>query len=164
MTDSPELLQPWQVAWRDGILPGLSDAALRAVKVALEGNDSRLIQGRTTMPGSPARSMPQPLEGACLLAYGGWQGHGLKTQGQVETFFARLCLDADFRLGESLACRRFLNHFDSVPREQMRREMLVEVTIALVARGTTLQDDMPEADVPTRIASRPIGTCAKGCA
>jgi hypothetical protein len=52
--------------------------------------------------------------------------------------FAQLCFEVDQHFGEPRACRHFLNWFDDTPREQMRRELLPEVVLALVARGFQL--------------------------
>jgi hypothetical protein len=75
-----------------------------------------------------------PVEAACALGFCGWQGEELETVGQVEEFFARLCFEADQRLGEPAACRWFLNWFDDTPRADMRRELLGEVERALAER------------------------------
>jgi hypothetical protein len=75
-----------------------------------------------------------PIEGCCALGYCAWQGDGLTTVGEVEEYFARCCYEADCRLGEPAACRWFLNWFDDVSREEMRRELLAEVELALSMR------------------------------
>jgi hypothetical protein len=72
--------------------------------------------------------------GRCALGFCGWQGDDLESVGQVEEFFARACFEADHRLGEPAACRWFLNWFDDTPRDQMRRELLAEVELALAQR------------------------------
>lgn len=53
---------------------------------------------------------------------------------QVEEFFARVCFEADQRLGEPAGCRWFLNWFDDTPRDQMRHELLTEVDRTLIER------------------------------
>jgi hypothetical protein len=55
----------------------------------------------------------------------------------VEEYFARLCFEADQRLGEPAVCRWFLNWFDDTPRDVMRRELLAEVERALAERNAT---------------------------
>lgn len=78
-----------------------------------------------------------PVEAACALGYCGWQGEHLETVGQVEEFFAKLCFEADSRLGEPAACRWFLNWFDDTPRQRMILELLEEVELALAERAQT---------------------------
>jgi hypothetical protein len=70
-----------------------------------------------------------------VAAFGGWQGEGLETVGQVEDYFARLCQRCNTALGEPAACRWFLNWADEAPRGQLRKELLPEVELALAARG-----------------------------
>jgi hypothetical protein len=107
---------------------------LEALRTALIEDDPRLQQGLTTVP-PPLPSMQDWLvEAACALGYCGWQGDGLTTVGQVEEYFARLCYEADWRLGEPTACRWFLNWFDDTPRERVRQELLPEVERALRER------------------------------
>jgi len=75
-----------------------------------------------------------PVEAACALGFCGWQGERLETVGDVEEYFARCCFEADTRLGEAAACRWFLNWFDDTPRDDMRRDLLAEVELALADR------------------------------
>lgn len=58
----------------------------------------------------------------------------LKTVGEVEEYFARVCFDADQALGEPAAVRWLLNWFDEPPREAMRPAFLVEVDAKLTRR------------------------------
>src|SRR5437868_2184907 len=85
------------------------------------------------------------VESACELGFCGWQGDELESVGQVEEFFARACFEADQRLGEPAACRWFLNWFDDTPRDQMRRDLLQEVELALAER-LPLDRVVPEID------------------
>src|SRR5205823_10049795 len=125
----------WRHVWRGGIAPQLSLAGLQAFERALLEDDERLVQGTTTAP-PPLQCMQQcPVEGACGVAYGAWQGDGLKTVGEVEEFFARICYETDQHFGEPTACRWFLNWFDDTPREEMRRLLLPEVQLALAQRA-----------------------------
>jgi hypothetical protein len=66
----------------------------------------------------------------------------LETVAEVEEFFARVCFEADQRLGEPAACRWFLNWYDEAPRAEMRRLLLAEVNRALALRP---RDDPAEA-------------------
>jgi hypothetical protein len=79
----------------------------------------------------------QPVKAACPLGLAGWLGEGLVTVGAVEEWFARLCFEADQRLGEPGACRYLFNWIDDTPREEMRQALLVEVEAELARRGAT---------------------------
>jgi hypothetical protein len=124
--------------WREGFIPELSTRHLEALRDALANDDPRLIQGGTTVPPPLMAVADWPVEAACLLGYCGVVDHGgfgRALVGPVEEVFAELCFRADQRLGEPAACRFVLNAFDDMPREEMRREFLAEVELALAARG-----------------------------
>jgi len=127
-------MQPWQKAWRDGLAPELSTAALIALQQALRTDDPRLLQGVTTLPPPLQCIRDWAVEGACALGFCGWQGDGLRTVEQVERYFAKIRANTDDRLGGAPPCRAFLNWFDDTPRDQMRRQLLNEVTRELTQR------------------------------
>ena len=58
----------------------------------------------------------------------------METVGEVEETFARVCFEADQRLGEPAAVRYFLNWYDDTPRDEMRKQLLAEVERALADR------------------------------
>jgi hypothetical protein len=127
-------MESWRMVWREGFAPLISTAGLLALKQALLGNDGRLSQGSTTVPAPLMCVQDWPVEAACALGFCGWQGEGLETVGEVEEYFARLCFEADQRLGEPAGCRWFLNWFDDTPRDQMRPALLEEVERVLTER------------------------------
>jgi hypothetical protein len=127
-------MESWRKTWRDGVAPVLSTRALAALKIALETDDKRLIQGETTDPPPLACVADWDVQGACALGFVGWIGEHLDTVAEVEEFFARMCAEIDLRLGEPAGCRWFLNWFDETPRDEMRRELLAEVNLALEGR------------------------------
>ena len=128
------MLASWQIAWRDGIAPSLSTAALEALAAGLAWDDPALIRGATTNP-PPLESLKDcPVEAACAVCYGAWKGDGRATVGEVEEVFAGVCHMADEALGEPSAVRYFLNWFDDTPREEARLLLLAEVGIALAER------------------------------
>src|SRR5262249_42797863 len=106
------LVESWRKAFRDGIAPSLSNAALEALATALELDDPRLIQGATTVPSPLPAVSSWPVEGACALGFAGWQGEQLETVGAVEDYFCKMCMDVDFTFGEPAAVRWLLNFFD----------------------------------------------------
>jgi hypothetical protein len=127
-------MESWRKVWREGVAPLLSTSALEALRAGLLGDDARLLQGATTTPPPLPCVQDWPVEAACALGYCGWQGEGLETVAEVEEFFARMCFEIDQRLGEPAGCRWFLNWFDEAPREEMRRDLLGEVNLALADR------------------------------
>lgn len=136
-------MEAWKNAWRKGFEPQVSDEALSALRDALYGDDPRLMQGATTTPPPMEYVKDWPVEAACAIGYCGWQGDGLYSVGEVEEYFARMCFEADKLLGEPAGCRFFLNTYDDMPREVMRRELLAEVEAALGKRvGQRFADSM----------------------
>lgn len=127
-------MESWRLVWRNGFVPVIPTGGLFALRDALRYDDPRLTQGSTTTPPPLLCVQDWPVEGACALGYCGWQGEDLRTVGEVEEFFARVCFEADHRLGEPAACRWFLNWFDDTPRDEMRRELLAEVERAIAGR------------------------------
>jgi hypothetical protein len=126
-----DVLSSWQISFREGIVPHLSQAGLMALKRALETDDPALLQGSTTSPPPLDSLSDMPVEAACAIAFTGWKGDGCLTVGEVEWFFSLVCSRAGHYLGDPLGARWFLNWFDDTPREQMRRELLAEVDLAL---------------------------------
>ena len=127
-------MESWRKVWRDGLALQVSTRGLLALKRGLAGDDPRLTQGATSVPPPLESVLDWPIEGACVLGYGAWQGDGLETVGEVESLFAEACFEADRRLGEPAAMRYFLTWYDDVPRDEMRRQMLSEVARELSRR------------------------------
>jgi len=127
-------MESWRKVWRDGLVPQISTRSLLAIKRGLFEDDARLTQGATSVPPPLESVLDWPIEGACVLGYGAWQGDGLETVGEVESLFAEACFEADRRVGEPAAMRYFLSWYDDVPREEMRRQMLSEVNRELGRR------------------------------
>lgn len=128
------MVESWRKVWREGVVPLLSTRSLEALRQGLLTDDTRLIQGATTNPPPLACVADWPAEGACALGYCGMVGEGLEKVVEVEEFFARMCFEIDRRLDEPGGCRWFLNFFDETPRDEMRRELLAEIDLALSAR------------------------------
>jgi len=127
-------MEAWRKVWREGLAPLLSTKGLQALRRGLLRDDGRLTQGATTTPPPMQCVLDWPVEGACVVGYCAWQGDGLETVGEVEEMFARICFEADQRLGEPAAVRYFLNWYDDTPRAEMRQQLLVEVSRALADR------------------------------
>jgi hypothetical protein len=92
------------------------------------------LQGTTCYPPLLDELKDQAVQATCVLGYCGWQGEGLHTVGQLDEFFQKLCDAADQNFPEPAACRFFLNWYDDTPRDEMRRELFVEVALALRER------------------------------
>jgi hypothetical protein len=127
-------MESWRKVWRDGFLPQFSTRSLLALQRGLKDNDGRLTQGATSIPAPHESVLDWPIEGACVLGFGAWQGDGVETVGDLESHFAEACFEADRRLGEPAAVRYFLNWYDDVPRDVMRRELLAEISRELPRR------------------------------
>ena len=129
-----DAMDTWRFIWREGFAPAISTEGLIALKSGLETDAHDLTQGSTTTPPPLMCVMEWPVEGCCALGYCGWKGENLTTVGEVEEYFAKLCFEADQRLGEPAGCRGFLNWFDDVGRDEMRLDLLAEVELALAGR------------------------------
>jgi hypothetical protein len=128
-------MMTWQHAWRNGIAPQLSTAGLEALRTALESNDPRLLQGACTMPPPLQCVQDWPCEAACPIGYCcAFEERTPRMIWEVEEHFARVCHDADKRLGEPAACRWFLNWWDNTPPEESRPALLAEVRRELFDR------------------------------
>ena len=138
-------MESWRNVWRDGLAPVLSTAGLVALRDAVVRNDDRLMQGATTTPPPLQCVQDWPVEAACGVGYCGWQGEALETVAEVEEYFAKVCHEVDQRLGEPAGCRWFLNWFDDTPRDQMRRELLMEVNRSLAQRAPANDDQTAAA-------------------
>lgn len=147
-------MENWRHVWRDGFLPDIATETLKALHDAVLADDPRLSQGSTTTPPPLMCVSDWPVECGCPIAYCGIIANGgfesttpesyqnkLKdnpnccTVGTAEEEFAKLCFQADQRLGEPAACRWFLNWVDETPRNEMRRELLAELKKNLKERG-----------------------------
>lgn len=128
-------MESWRLVWREGFAPVLSPEALQALAAGLRSDDPALHQGATTTPPPLICVQDWPCEGGDALAYAGWKGLGLQAVGEVQEFFARVCFEADQRLGEPAACRWFLNFFDDAPRGECFTLLLAEVEYELGKRG-----------------------------
>jgi hypothetical protein len=158
-------MESWRIVWRNGFVPVLPTTGLMALRDALRGDDPRLVQGATTTPPPLLCVQDWPVEACCALGFCGWQGEGLGTVGEVEEHFAKCCFEADQRLGEPAACRWFLNWFDDTPRDDMRRELLAEVELALADRipvdAEDVTNDRPAVAPPVnRVGTSLVKTAA----
>lgn len=127
-------MELWRKVWRQGLVPQLSTPGLERLRMGLLRDDPRLVQGVTCCPPALDVFRDEAVEAACGLGYCFWQGDGCDRVGQIEEAFARVCYEADERLGEPGVCRHFLDWFDHLPRGRMRRQLLGEVQRALADR------------------------------
>ncbi|MFO0937876.1 MAG: hypothetical protein U0798_15340 [Gemmataceae bacterium] len=130
-------MELWRKAWRDGFAKVISTNGLMSLASALTADHPGLVQGATTCPAPLAANLNHPIEGCCAIGFCGWQGDDLTTVGDVDDYFVMTCFDADQRLGETAACRFFLDWFDDSPRDVIRRELLVEVNREIEHRRET---------------------------
>lgn len=134
-------MERWREVWREAIVPLLSTNSLVALRWGIMNNDHRLIRGTTVYPIPVSSNADETPVSACAIGYCGWQGEGLNTVAEVEEFFARMCIEIDTRMNEPAGCRWWLNWFDSTPKEEVWREMLHEIDLAL--EGRVIMGDEP---------------------
>lgn len=126
-------IEKWRKVWRQSISKRLGTRALLVLEAALKIDDPRLIQGAISSP-APLDSLRDcQVKGTCLIGFCGWQAEGRETVGEVESYFHAICDACEADSQEPAICRYFLNWFDDCPRDEMRREMLAEVRLALAA-------------------------------
>jgi hypothetical protein len=125
------IMEKWRRVWREGMVPYLSRRGMQALETALVQDDPRLLQGTICTPPLLDALRERKVEGTCAIGFCGWQGEGLDRVGQIEEYFHQVCDAAEAACNELAACRHFLNWFDEVPRDVMRRELLAEVRRAL---------------------------------
>lgn len=128
-------MESWRHVWRNGVAPLLSDRALRALKTGLEQDDKTILQGSTTDPPPMFVCINDEVACACPLAYTGWQGEGLVTVGEVNDYFAKLCVEASNLLGDPAGIRWLTNWIDEVARSDMREALLTEVNLTIQGRS-----------------------------
>jgi hypothetical protein len=127
-------MESWKKVWQEALGPILSTDGLEALARALERDDPRLLQGKTTEPPPLQCCADWPVEGADAIGFAYWQGDGLSTVGEVEEAFAQTCFKVDQLLGEPAACRFYVNWYDETPRDEMRAALLPEVQKSLSER------------------------------
>jgi hypothetical protein len=127
-------MELWRKVWRDGLSPLLSLESLEALRLALIADVPSLKQGQTTDPPALSCMKDFPVDAACLIGYCGWVGDGLRTVGEVDDYFGRMCFAIDQAMNEQAGCRWLLEWFDSTPRSEMRAELLPEVERSLARR------------------------------
>lgn len=141
-------MESWRRVWRNGIVPLVSIPELEALRDALQSDDPRLIQGATTVPPPLYSVQDWPCEAACAISIMGTGVLGnlydkrksftemaCVTVGTLEEYFAKMCFEIDSLIGEPAGCRWFLNWYDETPREEMIRELLPEVILAISTKS-----------------------------
>lgn len=123
-------LESWQLVFRRGVAPSLTLEQLERLRLALDMDDSRLIQGATTSPPPLQCMLDCHAEGCCPISL----ASGLETVGEVSDFFARVCQECDRRLGEDAAVRWLLTWWDDGDRDAVRERLLWEVELVISLR------------------------------
>ena len=125
-------MESWRLVWRDGFAPVLTtDRA---------GGPPRRPRGGRPPADAGLHDHPAPAACACRTgrsrpparsATAAGRATGWRPSARSRSSSPACCFEADQRLGEPAACRWFLNWFDDTPRDEMRRELLAEVELAL---------------------------------
>lgn len=130
-------METWRKVWRTSV-KHLPTQGLWAFRDALLKDDDRWLQGATTTPPPLQCVQDWDCEAACAWGFIGWQSGEIgKTVAEVEDFFAQTSFKVDQELGETAACRWFLNWHDETDRDEVRRELLKEVELELARRDET---------------------------
>jgi hypothetical protein len=128
--------RPWQVAFRDGFAPLLSDGGLEALRLALLHDSPELVQGETAAFPDDADPDRDPPTGCCPLGYAVWKGEPLHTAAAVEAWWLRLYDAAERRLlGGPAGVWELLDFIDEQPRPVVRRGLMLEVGRELARRA-----------------------------
>lgn len=137
-------LPPWLHVWRQGIQPQLPSRGLLLLAEALASDDPRLIQSVTTIPPCQTPRSDGQCEGACPIGYAYWRGLNLFTAEDVMDAFVACSAECDTMAGDDDddddLVRHFIGWWDSTPRLEARRELLVEVHQELVRRHIMRKD------------------------
>ena len=124
-------MELWQKVFHEGVAPCVGQESLTALRRALDQDDNRLVQGRTTIPPPLACALDWPVEAACALGFCHWKGEDGVTVRETDEQVARWCFEIDQTMGEPAAVRHFLNWADSSPRDEMRKALIEEIDLAL---------------------------------
>lgn len=115
----------WVRAFRLGILPQLDEEALVALYVALNADDSRIIQGATLEPPALEFTEMELVESCCPLAFCIWQGEEM-TVSELEGHWCDMLATCD-KLAYPRASRDFLRWWDATPRHLAVKALCREV-------------------------------------
>jgi hypothetical protein len=145
-------MEAWRDCWRKGVAPLLSTRGLEALRQALVEDDPSLLQGETTRPLALTPDYSETPKGACAMGYSAWKGDGLATVREVELFFQHACREVDQLMGWPGASQQFIDWFDLAARDEMRCELLIEVSRALAQRLGG-EGDGPDAPLVVEVPS-----------
>jgi len=121
--------------FHNGFVPQFSTKGLIALRDALVKRDPFLMAGVSVDPPPLQMFENEPVVGCCPIAFAASDGEAAqRTVGEVETAFALTYWRAGEALNEPTIGRHFANYWDDTPIEQARRELLVEVEVALAGR------------------------------
>jgi hypothetical protein len=113
-----------------GIAHRLGLEGLIALRDALQADDPALLQNETVLPDINTHDRRETCTGACAIGLALWRGLELQTIGEVEYRFCSLAVAVDAQLGAG-SCMRWVQWFDELERNQMRRELLPQVLRAI---------------------------------
>lgn len=137
MTTEP--LAGWQVAFRQGVAPQLSTAALERLADGLLGDDPALVQGWTTEPPPVEHCLDEYATGGCLLCYGLMADFdGPPLVADLAGRFGDVCRRCDEALGLPGAVGYLLRAWDDLPRAEARALFRAEVERTLLERAASV--------------------------
>jgi hypothetical protein len=127
-------MESWRKVWREGIQPQVSTIGLITLYKGLKEDGESICQGATTLPPPLQGSLELPVEATDAIGYVAWKAYGADTVGKVEEFFAKLCYEAEQKLGEPAAVRYFIWWYDTMPMDVVRTDLMEEITRELGIR------------------------------
>jgi hypothetical protein len=127
-------MELWRRVWREGFAPNLPIKGLRSLRNALVADNPALIQGSTCYPPCLQELASMNVEACCPITYCGYGAGIAPTVGKADVFFQEMCDLCDQHFAHPSQCGQFLSWVDDVPRDEMRRELLSEVELAIKCR------------------------------
>lgn len=132
-------MESWRYVWRVGLAPTFSSAELDALRVGLELDDPALVQGACVVRDGDYECASCRVVGGCAIGYAIWNHGAVSFDDEVLDAFQTVLVKSDFLVGYPLGTAPFLSWFDDTPREEMRRELLLEVKRSLALRAAGVE-------------------------
>lgn len=126
----------WKYVLVNGFLPQWADSTLQRLLTALENNDRRLVQGKTTIPVAHSDGDDFPTVACCPVSFCAVAEPFSTPAVEVDEMFGLACAEADRLLGTPLAVRFFLNWVDDGDRDRCFELMAEAVREELQKRAT----------------------------
>lgn len=133
-------METWRATWRKGFAPFLPTEGLKRLASSLLNHGDNLLRGATTSPPPLQCVQDWPVEAACPVGTCYWSDGA--TVDEVQQAFAQACYKADVMMGESAACRFFLNAWDEgdISSDALLDEVMLEIERRNADRPILIQE------------------------